>query len=86
MKVFVFKDYGGIKLFANKQAGHTEEYGYVFLGTLDLDIQPEKKTVVKEVKIGDDLSSITAWNYGGCVNYELPSGAKNKKLTYEVEE
>lgn len=84
MKVYVYKSTSKnrIKFYANYV---TEEYcvGFVCLGTIDLPIEPPKKTVVKEIPLraGSGFYD-TAF---GEIRI-TPAHAKNVKITYEVEE
>ena len=58
--------------------------GVDFLGTIDLDIQKPKKTVVKEAQL-----ECTSYGLGSSVDikqFSIPKNAKNIKCTYEIEE
>lgn len=81
MKVSVYQDFGGRIRFYQ----HPRKCNYTYLGTLDLDIQPIKKTAVKE---GYVCTVYCADTYEGylAVSASLPTNATNIKLTYEVKE
>jgi len=75
MIVYVYKSHydGEFLYFDHKLSEH--QTSLIFLGTQEQpDIQPEKKTVVKEVP---------PFYISGL---PIPPNAKNVKLTYEVEE
>ena len=86
MKVFVYKNVWGAFFYYDSKQNFPNEASGVFCGIMEQpDPQPEKKTVVKEMKLGDNLFKISRWGYSlNCLN-EMPTNAKNIKLTYEVE-
>lgn len=57
--------------------------GIEFLGTIDLDIQKPKKTVVREAKPGPDDNLPRPHTH---LEFCVPDNAKNIKCTYEIEE
>ena len=61
-----------------------EKHGaHILIGTIDLDIQKPKKTVVKEA--GGMRKECYGYDKVG-VEWKLPAEAKNVKCTYEIEE
>jgi len=56
--------------------------GYDFIGTLDLDIKPEKKVVTREAK------PVKSGFFGtdDCIQAWIPHNATNIKMTYDIEE
>ena len=87
MKVFVYKNVWGAFSYYDSKQNFPNEASGVFCGIMEQpDPQPEKKTVKKEMKLGDNLFKISRWGYS--LNYldVMPTNAKNIKLTYEVEE
>jgi hypothetical protein len=85
MKVWVYTFNNEVFIYDKPYRGTVDGEHYMELsGTLDLDIQKEKKWVKKE-------SEITSW--GAEVDNEklvsatwVPLNARNVKVTYEVEE
>ena len=87
MVVYVYKNaWGEFSYWDRKQYYPSEQCGIFWCILEQPDQQPEKKTVVKEVKFDENILNLTGWSGSGCINYEFPPNAKNKKLTYEVEE
>jgi hypothetical protein len=83
MKVYVYKVTAGtaVYYYSEKLA---ETVGYTFLGTLDLDVKPEKKWVKKETVLSyEDM--VTSGDHF-LSNIFVPKGARNLTLSYEVEE
>lgn len=86
MKVYVYQlPDGEFRYFNKKLCEGVRLEGWKFLGTLDLDIQPEKKTVVKEAEYKGVLLS-DGFNKQLDIYSTLPVDAKNIRITYEVEE
>ena len=83
MKVWVYvDDYDQLKLHDRKQHDDAGK-PTAFIGTLDLDIKPEKKWVTKKII----SPSICCDDISGRHVYErIPYGTKNVTITYEVEE
>lgn len=76
MKVWVYESDNGSVVFSNRP----KDFGMVFIGKLDLDVQTEKKIVQRNAAVRDwGYDSITMCNW-------IPSHARNVKVTYEVEE
>ena len=87
MKVFVYKDKWDDSLLYSLAT--VDAAGYKFLGFQEQpDPQPEKKTVVKTIPVTmsdaplREKKALSDEYY----TYVIPAGAKNAKLTYEVEE
>lgn len=89
MKVYVYQQSEGTRLLLKTDKcvwfkGVNDSCRYDYVGELDLDIHPPKKTVRKEVEIKDRCcyhnSSLAA------VSAFVPANAKNIKITYDVDE
>jgi hypothetical protein len=79
MKTYIYEDVMLNQLVLNlSNVGGRNNY----LGTLDLDIKPEKKVVTKEAKVKDCYLGVPYyWNVAA---EEIPKTATNIKVTYEV--
>ena len=85
MKVFVFKSKITDEIIHCGERNGADPNYWQYVGSLDQDIQLEKKTVVKEtpvVVLNDRQVDVLQTGVYGIV----PCNAKNVKLTYEVEE
>ena len=88
MKVFVYKNVWGAFFYYDSKQNFPNEASGVFCGIMEQpDPQPEKKTVVKEQVLTGIIKRIMV-DVGSDYLYDrfIPTGAKNVKLTYEVEE
>lgn len=74
LKVNVFDSAGNVYF---KKDGYCVMAGTKLLGTTELDIEPVKKEVVKEVAV-----ETTSWINGICI----PKDAYDVKLVYKVKE
>jgi hypothetical protein len=84
MKVWVYGDgQSGSGIYLFKEPVQTV-CGYDLLGTLDLDVKPEKKWVKKETVLSyEDMVTSADQTLD---NVFVPKGARNLTLSYEVEE
>lgn len=83
MKVWVYEDQCGELTLSDISHG-TFWKNRDFIGTLDLDVKPEKKWVKKETVLSyEDM--VTSGDHF-LSNIFVPKGARNLTLSYEVEE
>lgn len=82
MKVWVYEldNRGGIYFYLNKLAKTRSCFSLI--GTLDLDIQTEKKWVTK-----NEMAVLSKCDYNKCsIKNTIPLTSRNTIITYEVEE
>jgi hypothetical protein len=79
MKVYVFQNkFGLLTTRRHKDLDSADEY----IGTLDLDIQKEKKWVTK-----NEIAVLSKCDYNKCsIKNTIPLTSRNTIITYEVEE
>ena len=76
------KQNGGIKFFSREVDSLKNDRFHELLGTVDLDIQPVKKEVVKE----SILSNSVPLSCTVSLPLTLPTGSYDAKLTYKIKE